>query len=54
MRYVPSSRIGRLLLLILLFIVLLVLLSVLFGGFQKGTRYNGGPPGWAPFTTTGW
>jgi hypothetical protein len=41
MKYVPSSRIGRLLLLVLLFIVLLVLLSTLFGGFQKGTKYNG-------------
>jgi len=32
---------GGCLLVILLFILVLIVLSVLFGGFQKGTKVNG-------------
>jgi hypothetical protein len=38
----PRSRAGGCLLLVLLVIVLLIVLSVLFGGFQKGTKVNSG------------
>ena len=42
----PRSRAGGCLLWILLLIVVLVILSVMFGGFQKGTKANGnGSPG---------
>jgi hypothetical protein len=41
----PRSRAGGCLLWILLLIVVLVILSVMFGGFQKGTRVNGSPGG---------
>ncbi|MGH3189892.1 MAG: hypothetical protein ACRDPY_10310 [Streptosporangiaceae bacterium] len=42
----PRSRAGGCLLWILLLIVVLVILSVMFGGFQKGTKVNGnGSPG---------
>jgi hypothetical protein len=37
----PRSRAGGCLMLILLVIVVLVILSVMFGGFQKGTKANG-------------
>jgi hypothetical protein len=37
----PQSRLGGCLLVILLFILVLIVLSVLFGGFQKGTKVNG-------------
>jgi hypothetical protein len=37
----PRSRAGGCLLWILLLIVVLVILSVMFGGFQKGTKANG-------------
>jgi hypothetical protein len=37
----PRSRAGGCLLWILLIILVLILLSVLFGGFQKGTKVNG-------------
>jgi hypothetical protein len=34
----PRTRLGRVLLWIILIIVALIVLSVLFGGFQKGTN----------------
>ena len=37
----PRSRTGRVLLWILLIIAALIVLSVLFGGFQKGTKESG-------------
>jgi ABC-type lipoprotein release transport system permease subunit len=37
----PRTRTGRALLWILLIIVALIVLSVLFGGFQKGTKQSG-------------
>lgn len=37
----PRSRAAGCLLWIVLLVVLLIVLSVLFGGFQKGTRVNG-------------
>jgi hypothetical protein len=37
----PRSRTGRVLLWILLIAAALIALSVLFGGFQKGTRESG-------------
>jgi ABC-type lipoprotein release transport system permease subunit len=37
----PRTRTGRALLWILLIIAALIVLSVLFGGFQKGTRESG-------------
>ena len=41
----PRSRLAGCLLWILLLIVLLVVASLLFGGFQKGTKAAGaGPP----------
>jgi ABC-type Fe3+ transport system permease subunit len=44
----PRSRAGGCLMLILLVIVVLVILSVMFGGFQKGTKANGGLNGIYP------
>jgi autotransporter translocation and assembly factor TamB len=46
----PKPRLGRVLLWILLIVVALIVLSVLFGGFQKGTNsglnmLRGGPHG---------
>jgi hypothetical protein len=41
----PRSRAGGCLLWIVLLIVILIVLSVLFGGFQKGTRQSGLGPG---------
>lgn len=37
----PRTRTGRVLLWILLIIVALIVLSVMFGGFQKGTKASG-------------
>jgi hypothetical protein len=48
----PRSRAGRALLWVLLIILALIVLSVLFGGFQKGTNsgslnmLRGGPHGY--------
>ena len=45
----PRSRAGGCLLWIVLLIVILIVLSVMFGGFQKGTKQNGlGPAGAVP------
>jgi hypothetical protein len=41
----PRSRAAGCLLWIVLLIVVLIVLSVLFGGFQKGTQYKGLGPG---------
>jgi ABC-type lipoprotein release transport system permease subunit len=38
----PRNRLGRVLLWIILIIVALIVLSVLFGGFQKGTNSAAG------------
>ncbi len=44
-RHWPRSRAAGCLLWIVLLVVLLIVLSVLFGGFQKGTQVKGlGPP----------
>jgi hypothetical protein len=43
----PRSRAAGCLLWIVLLVVLLIVLSVMFGGFQKGTQYKG--LGGAPF-----
>ncbi len=41
----PRSRAAGCLLWIVLLVVLLIVLSVMFGGFQKGTQVKGlGPP----------
>jgi hypothetical protein len=37
----PRSRAGGCLLWILLLVVILIILSVMFGGFQKGTKAQG-------------
>jgi hypothetical protein len=44
----PRSRAGGCLMWILIIVVLLIICSVLFGGFQKGTKATG----LAPLTTT--
>ena len=44
----PRSRAGGCLLWILLLIVILIVLSLMFGGFQKGTKTNT----FAPLCTT--
>jgi hypothetical protein len=41
----PRTRAGGCLLWLLVLIVVLVILSVMFGGFQKGTKVNGSPGG---------
>ena len=47
----PQSRAGGCLMLVLLLIAALIILSLMFGGFQKGTKSGGlGPPG--PLCTT--
>jgi len=47
----PRIRLGGCLLLLLGLLIILVILSLLFGGFQKGTTVNGtGPP--APFSVS--
>jgi hypothetical protein len=49
----PRSRLGRVLFWILLIVLALIVLSVLFGGFQKGTNsgslgmLRGGPHGYS-------
>ena len=40
----PQSRAGGCLLLVLLAIVVLIIFSLMFGGFQKGTKSGGLPP----------
>jgi hypothetical protein len=40
-RYWPRARAAGCLLWIVLLVVLLIVLSVMFGGFQKGTQYKG-------------
>jgi hypothetical protein len=48
----PRTRLGGCLLWILGLIIVLVILSLLFGGFQKGTKVNGtGRP--EPFSVSG-
>ena len=47
----PRSRAGGCLLWVLLLIVVLIVLSVMFGGFQKGTKSGGLAP-LAPLATT--
>ena len=37
----PQSRAGGCLVLVLLLIVVLIILSLMFGGFQKGTKSSG-------------
>ena len=37
----PRSRAGGCLMLVLLLVVVLIILSVMFGGFQKGTKSGG-------------
>jgi hypothetical protein len=48
----PRSRAGGCLLWVLLLIVILIILSVLFGGFQKGTKSSGPAPSTRFCTTT--
>ena len=40
----PQSRAGGCLMLVLLLIVALIILSLMFGGFQKGTKSGGLAP----------
>jgi hypothetical protein len=40
-RWRPRSRTGGCLLWLVLLIVVLVVLALMFGGFQKGTKYSG-------------
>jgi hypothetical protein len=40
-RWRPRSRAAGCLLFVVLVIVILVVLSLLFGGFQKGSKYSG-------------
>jgi hypothetical protein len=40
----PQTRAGGCLLLVLLVIVVLIILSLMFGGFQKGTKSSGLAP----------
>ena len=47
----PRSRRAGCLLWILALVVLLIILSLLFGGFRKGTKAGMGPP--RPVVTTG-
>jgi hypothetical protein len=47
----PRIRLGGCLLWLLGLLIVLVILSLLFGGFQKGTKVNGtGPP--VPFAVS--
>lgn len=48
----PRSRAAGCLLWIVLLVVLLIVLSVLFGGFQKGTQYKGLGPVRGPAAVT--
>ena len=52
-RYWPRSRAAGCLLWVVLLVVLLIVLSVLFGGFQKGTKVNGLGPVRAPVAVAG-
>jgi hypothetical protein len=52
-RYWPRSRAAGCLLWIVLLVVLLIVLSVMFGGFQKGTQYKGLGLGSAAATAAG-
>ena len=47
----PRSRLTGCLVWILALIVLLIILSLLFGGFRKGTKVGDGPA-WPAVTTT--
>ena len=47
----PRSRLAGALLWILALVALLIILSLLFGGFRKGTKAGMGPP--RPIVTTG-
>ncbi len=47
----PRTRLVGCLLWILALVVLLIILSLLFGGFRKGTKAGMGPP--RPVVTTG-
>jgi hypothetical protein len=49
----PRSRAAGCLLWVALLIVLLIVLSLLFGGFQKGTKANGLGPVRAPVAVAG-
>jgi hypothetical protein len=49
----PRSRAAGCLLWVALLIVLLIVLSLLFGGFQKGTKVNGLGPVRAPVAVAG-
>ena len=50
----PRSRAGGCLLWVLLLVVVLIILSVMFGGFQKGTKANGNrSPGLGGFDSFG-
>jgi cytochrome c-type biogenesis protein CcmH/NrfF len=51
-RYWPRSRAAGCLLWVVLLVVLLIVLSVLFGGFQKGTKYKGLAPASHPAAAT--
>jgi hypothetical protein len=53
-RWRPRTRAGGCLLWILVIIIVLIILSLLFGGFQKGTKAGGlGRPAPAPVTAAG-
>jgi hypothetical protein len=47
----PRSRAGGCLMWILIIVVVLIILSIMFGGFQKGTKATGLPP---TATATAW
>lgn len=49
MRKRPRSRAGRVLMWILLIVLVLIVLSLMFGGFQKGTKATG--PGALPLVS---
>lgn len=40
----PRSRAGGCLLWLLIFVLVLIVLSILFGGFDRGTKVGGLPP----------
>ena len=50
----PQSRAAGCLLWVLLLIVLVIALSVLFGGFQKGTQVKGLGPPRSPLSVSGY
>jgi hypothetical protein len=50
----PRTRLGGCLLWLLGLLIVLVILSLVFGGFQKGTKVNGtGPPVPLPVSSAG-